>query len=229
MHHVGFMSAIARVTVVPSAETFAAVTVVLEVFMRYARYASVLRWLTLSLFAYVGTVFAVGVPWMTVARDLVLPHLEFSGSYLTVVVAIFGTTISPYLFFWQAGEEVEGEKENPAAQPLVKAPRQAPRALARIQLDTIVGMGFSNIVALFIMLTTAATLNAHGVKDIQTSSQAAEGQRLFGPGYRFRVGAERADHATCRTPRRPGRFGVRRAWRRAGCWRGFCVSGRRLA
>ena len=156
---------------------FAAVTVLLEVFMRYARYASVLRWLTLSLFAYVGAVFAVGVPWGTVARNLVLPHLEFSGSYLTVVVAIFGTTISPYLFFWQAGEEVEGEKENPAAQPLVKAPRQAPRELARIQLDTIVGMGFSNIIALFIMLTTAATLNAHGVKDIQTSSQAAEALR----------------------------------------------------
>src|ERR1700733_3602474 len=106
------------------AAAFAAVTVLLEVFMRYARYASVLRWLTLSLFAYVGTVFAVGVPWMTVARNLVLPHLEFSGSYLTVVVAIFGTTISPYLFFWQAGEEVEGEKEDPQAKPLGEAPEQ---------------------------------------------------------------------------------------------------------
>jgi NRAMP (natural resistance-associated macrophage protein)-like metal ion transporter len=166
---------------------FAAVTVLLEVFMRYARYASVLRWLTLSLFAYVGTVFAVGVPWMTVARNLVLPHLEFSGSYLTVVVAIFGTTISPYLFFWQAGEEVEDEKEDPAAQPLVKAPRQAPRALARIQLDTIVGMGFSNIIALFIMLTTAATLNAHGVKDIQTSSQAAEALRPIAGEFAFAI------------------------------------------
>jgi Mn2+/Fe2+ NRAMP family transporter len=166
---------------------FAAVTVLLEVFMRYARYASVLRWLTLSLFAYVGTVFAVGVPWMTVARNLVLPHLEFSGSYLTVVVAIFGTTISPYLFFWQAGEEVEGEKENPAAQPLVEAPRQAPRALARIQLDTLVGMGFSNIIALFIMLTTAATLNAHGVKDIQTSAQAAEALRPIAGDFAFAI------------------------------------------
>src|ERR1700678_1956308 len=166
---------------------FAVVTVLLEVFMRYARYASVLRWLTLSLFAYVGTVFAVGVPWMTVARNLVLLHLEFSGSYLTVVVAIFGTTISPYLFFWQAGEEVEDEKEDPAAQPLVKAPRQAPRALARIQLDTIVGMGFSNIIALFIMLTTAATLNAHGVKDIQTSSQAAEALRPIAGRFAFTI------------------------------------------
>ena len=166
---------------------FAAVTVLLEVFMRYARYASVLRWLTLSLFAYVGTVFAVGVPWMTVASNLVLPHLEFSGSYLTVVVAVFGTTISPYLFFWQAGEEVEDEKENPAAQPLVKAPQQAPRELARIQLDTIVGMGFSNIIALFIMLTTAATLNAHGVKDIQTSSQAAEALRPIAGDFAFAI------------------------------------------
>ena len=105
---------------------FAIVTVVLEVFMRYSRYASVLRWLTLSLFAYVATVFVVGVPWLTVARNLVLPHLEFSGDYLTVVVAVFGTTISPYLFFWQAAEEVEDEKEDPKAKPLVDAPEQAP-------------------------------------------------------------------------------------------------------
>src|SRR3984885_7393158 len=155
--------------------------------MRYARYASVLRWLTLSLFAYVGTVFAVGVPWGTVAHDLVLPDLDFSGSYLTVVVAVFGTTISPYLFFWQAGEEVEDEKENPEAAPLLKAPQQAPRELARIQIDTLVGMGFSNIIALFIMLTTAATLNAHGVKDIQTSSQAAEALRPIAGEFAFTI------------------------------------------
>ena len=137
---------------------FAIVTVLLEVFVRYSRYASVLRWLTLSLFAYVGTVFAVGVPWLTVARDLVLPHIKLSGDYLTVIVAVFGTTISPYLFFWQAGEEVEDQKEDPRAKPLIQAPQQAPRQMARMQLDTIVGMGFSNIIALFIMLTTAATL-----------------------------------------------------------------------
>ena len=166
---------------------FALVTVLLEVFMRYSRYASVLRWLTLSLLAYVGAVFAVGVPWLAVARDLVLPHIEFSGGYLTVVVAVFGTTISPYLFFWQAGEEVESEKEDPAAKPLIKAPRQAPRELARIQLDTLVGMGVSNIVALFIMLTTAATLNAHGVKDIQTSAQAAEALRPIAGDFAFAI------------------------------------------
>ena len=92
---------------------FAIVTVLLEVFMRYSRYASVLRWLTISLFAYVATVFAVGVPWLTVAQNLVVPHIKLSGDYLALVVAVFGTTISPYLFFWQAGEEVEDEKEDP--------------------------------------------------------------------------------------------------------------------
>ena len=166
---------------------FAIVTVLLEVFVRYSRYASVLRWLTLSLFAYVATVFAVGVPWLTVARNLVLPHISPSGDYLTVVVAVFGTTISPYLFFWQAGEEVEDEKEDPKAKPLMEAPQQAPRQMARMQLDTIVGMGFSNIIALFIMLTTAATLNAHGVTDIQTSSQAAEALRPIAGRFAFTI------------------------------------------
>lgn len=166
---------------------FGVVTVLLEVFVRYSRYVSVLRWLTLSLFAYVATVFVVGVPWLTVLRDLVLPHISFSGAYLTVIVAVFGTTISPYLFFWQAGEEVEDEREDPAAKPLIEAPRQAPRQMARMQLDTIVGMGLSNIIALFIMLTTAATLNAHGITDIQTSSQAAEALRPIAGRFAFTI------------------------------------------
>src|SRR5579872_5405292 len=96
---------------------FAAVTAYLEIYVRYARYASILRWLTISLFAYVATVFAVGVPWGHVAVNLVVPHIEWTGSYLTVVVAVFGTTISPYLFFWQASEEVEEEKEKPESDP----------------------------------------------------------------------------------------------------------------
>ncbi len=166
---------------------FAIVTVQLEVFVRYSRYAAVLRWLSLSLFAYVATVFAVGVPWLTVARNLVLPHIGLSGDYLTVVVAVFGTTISPYLFFWQAEEEVEDEKEDPRARPLIEAPEQAPRQMIRMELDTIVGMGFSNIVALFIMLTTAATLNAHGVTDIQTSAQAAEALRPIAGRFAFTI------------------------------------------
>ena len=166
---------------------FAIVSVLLEVFVRYSRYASVLRWLSLSLFAYVATVFAVGVPWLTVARNLVLPHISPSGDYLTVVVAVFGTTISPYLFFWQAGEEVEDEKEDASASPLLDAPEQAPRQMVRMELDTIVGMGFSNVIALFIMLTTAATLNAHGITDIQTSSQAAEALRPIAGRFAFTI------------------------------------------
>jgi NRAMP (natural resistance-associated macrophage protein)-like metal ion transporter len=166
---------------------FALLTTVLEVFMRYAQYASVLRWLTLSLFAYVATVFVVDVPWDKVAINLVVPHIEWTGSFLTVVVAVFGTTISPYLFFWQASEEVEDEKEDPAAEPLLQAPTQAPRQMARIRLDTLVGMGASNLVALFIMLTTAATLNAHGVTDIQTSADAAKALRPIAGEFAFAV------------------------------------------
>ena len=112
---------------------FAIVTVLAEIFINYARYASVLRWLTLSLFAYVGTVFVVGVPWLTVAKNLVLPHISLAGDYLTVVVAIFGTTISPYLFFWQAAEEVEEEKADPTAEPLICKPNQAPVQMARMR------------------------------------------------------------------------------------------------
>ena len=116
-----------------------------------------------------------------------LPPINLSGNYLTVVVAVFGTTISPYLFFWQAGEEVEDEQEDPKAKPLIEAPKQAPRQMARMQLDTMVGMGFSNIIALFIMLTTAATLNAHGITDIQTSSQAAEALRPIAGRFAFTI------------------------------------------
>src|SRR5262249_29822629 len=101
---------------------FAIVTVVLEVYLSYARYASILRWLTTSLFASAATVFVVGVPWRAVAVTLVVPHIDLTGNSLTVVVAVFGTTISPYLFFWQAAEEVEEERADPAAKPLIKAP-----------------------------------------------------------------------------------------------------------
>jgi len=166
---------------------FAVVTILLEVFVRYSRYASILRWLVLSLLAYVAVVFAVGVPWLTVARNLVLPNINFSSGYLTVVVAVFGTTISPYLFFWQAAEEVEDQKVDPDASALIHAPAQAPQQLARIQLDTLFGMGISNIIGLFIMITTAATLNAHGITDIQTSSQAADALRPIAGRFAFTV------------------------------------------
>jgi NRAMP (natural resistance-associated macrophage protein)-like metal ion transporter len=166
---------------------FAVVTVLLEVFLRYSRYVSVLKWLTISLFAYVATVFVVAVPWRAVALSLVAPPIRLDGGYLTVVVAVLGTTISPYLFFWQAGQEVEDEQESPTARPLRDAPAQAPHELRRIELDTAVGMGLSNLVALFIMITTAATLHVHGITDIQTSSQAAEALRPIAGEFAFAV------------------------------------------
>jgi NRAMP (natural resistance-associated macrophage protein)-like metal ion transporter len=164
---------------------FAVITVLLEVFVRYSRYVSLLRWLALSLFAYVATVFVVHVPWLAVARSLVLPDIGFSKDDLTVVVAILGTTISPYLFFWQAAEEVEDQKEDPKAKPLIAAPQQAPGQMARMQLDTVVGMGISNLIALFIMVTAGATLHASGITDIQTSAQAAEALRPVAGPFAF--------------------------------------------
>ncbi|WP_309606542.1 divalent metal cation transporter [Phenylobacterium sp.] len=162
-------------------------TVLLEVFSRYSRYVSILKWLTLSLLAYVAVAFVVKMPWLTVAKSLVAPQITFSAAYMTVVVAILGTTISPYLFFWQAEEEVEEVKERPAAKPLERAPEQAPAEIRRIRLDTYIGMGVSNLVALFIILTTAATLHAHGITDIQTSSQAALALKPIAGPFAFAV------------------------------------------
>ena len=166
---------------------FAVASVLLETFLRYSRYVSILKWLTLSLFAYVGTVFVVGVPWGTVAWHLVVPQISLKADYLTVVVAVFGTTISPYLFFWQAGEEVEEARERPGARPLRYAPLQAPAEFQRIRIDTYIGMAFSNVIALFIVLTTAATLHAHGLTDIQTSAQAAEALRPLAGRFAFTI------------------------------------------
>ena len=166
---------------------FGVVSVLLEVFVRYSRYVSVLKWLTLSLFAYVGVALMVHLPWGTVAFHLVAPKLSLQPGYLTVVVAILGTTISPYLFFWQAEEEVEEVKERDDAKPLERAPDQAKTEFGRIRLDTYLGMGFSNLVALFIILTTAATLHAHGITDIQTSAQAALALRPIAGQFAFLV------------------------------------------
>jgi Mn2+/Fe2+ NRAMP family transporter len=166
---------------------FTLLSVLLEVFVRYARYVSVLKWLSLSLFAYVATVFVAGVPWGHAISGILLPHVKLSGAYLTVIVAVLGTTISPYLFFWQAGEEVEKEKEDDAAQPLNEAPAQAPSEMKRIRLDTYVGMAFSNLVALAIVITTAATLHAHGITNITTSSQAAQALKPIAGRFAFTI------------------------------------------
>jgi Mn2+/Fe2+ NRAMP family transporter len=164
---------------------FAIVTILLETFVRYSRYVSVLKWLTLSLFAYVATLFIVAIPWARVGLQLVVPHISYTKDYVVAIVAVFGTTISPYLFFWQSEEEVEDVLERPAASPLRIAPAQAPLELRRIRLDTYVGMAFSNIIALCIVVTAAATLNAHGKTDIETSSQAAEALRPIAGQFAF--------------------------------------------
>ncbi|HVX81669.1 MAG TPA: divalent metal cation transporter [Devosiaceae bacterium] len=164
---------------------FAAVSVLLEVFVRYSRYVSVLKYLTLSLLAYVATVFVVGTPWGEVLHSLVLPPIRFEKGYVLAATAVLGTTISPYLFFWQAEEEVEEEQEKPEKEPLIKAPVQAPGELYRIRIDTVIGMALSNLVALCIIVTAAATLNAHGHTNIETAAQAAEALRPVAGPFAF--------------------------------------------
>ena len=153
---------------------FALLSLLAVVLIPYHRYVSVLKWLTFSLFAYVGIVFTVHIDWAAVALGAVLPKFKLNGDMLTLIVAIFGTTISPYLFFWQSAQEVEEEEADPDAGPLLTNPEQASRELNRIGWETWLGMGASNLIAFFIMLTTAVTLNAHGHTDIQSTEQAAE-------------------------------------------------------
>jgi NRAMP (natural resistance-associated macrophage protein)-like metal ion transporter len=156
---------------------FAVTCSALQIFLQYTRYVSVLKWLTLSLFAYVATLFMVKVSWGEAVRSLVVPTVHWEKDYLTTVVAVLGTTISPYLFFWQASQEAEDVRILPARQILKRVPDQGKGALNRIQFDTFVGMGFSNLIALAIMITAAATLHANNVTDIRTSAQAAEALR----------------------------------------------------
>jgi Mn2+/Fe2+ NRAMP family transporter len=159
----------------------------LEVFIPYKRYVSVLRWLTFALFAYFGTVLVVKVPWVEAVKGFLIPTLSYSPDFWTVVVAIFGTTISPYLFIWQATQEVEEIGNVRERQPLTKVPEQGKSAISRIRVDTFIGMAFSNLVALAIMFTTAATLNSAGTTDIQTSSQAAEALKPIAGQFAFTV------------------------------------------
>ncbi len=155
---------------------FGIVCIVLEVALSYERYATILKWTTLSLFTYFAVVIVADVPWGHALRSLVVPELQFNAAYATAFVAILGTTISPYLFFWQAGQEIE-EQHRRHAKPLCLTPRSAGPELRRIRLDTLTGMAFSTIISLAIVFATAATLNAKGITDIATSSQAAEALR----------------------------------------------------
>jgi NRAMP (natural resistance-associated macrophage protein)-like metal ion transporter len=152
-----------------------------EIFISYSRYARLLKWATLSLFAYVAVVLSVGVPWGEALKALVVPQMSFDRSTMVALVAVLGTTISPYLFFWQAAQETE-ELRRRHVKALCLTPATAGPELARIRDDTLVGMGVSNLIALFIILATAATLHSAGVTQIDTAAQAAEALRpVAGP------------------------------------------------
>jgi Mn2+/Fe2+ NRAMP family transporter len=156
------------------AVTFGLACLVLQVFLPYRAYVRWLKWLTLALLSYVAVVFTLHVDWWQVARQIVDPQLPGGHEMLLMVVAVFGTTISPYLFFWQAAQEMEDVNAGPG-RPHTED--QVRHHLRRIKLDTLVGMTFSNLIAFFIILTTAVTLHAAGVHDIETSAQAAEALR----------------------------------------------------
>ncbi len=164
---------------------FAVGCALLEIFVRYERYVSILKWTSVSLFAYVATALVVDVPWARVAYNLVVPTLSWDKDYIVAIVAVLGTTITPYCFFWQSSQEAEDERVDPAAHTLIEAPDEARSEINRIRIDTYLGMGFSNVISLFIIITTAATLNAHGITDIQTSAQAAEALRPIAGAFTF--------------------------------------------
>ncbi|MEO7208187.1 MAG: Nramp family divalent metal transporter [Steroidobacteraceae bacterium] len=166
---------------------FGLICAMAQVILQYTRYVAILKWLTLSLFAYFAALLVVHVSWIEFARGLVLPTFSKTQDFWMMVVAILGTTISPYLFFWQAAQEVEDTKAHPKQVSLLENPRQGKRALARIQLDTLVGMGFSNLVALAILVTGAATLHASGITQIDTAAQAAEALRPIAGNFAFAV------------------------------------------
>jgi NRAMP (natural resistance-associated macrophage protein)-like metal ion transporter len=157
----------------------------LEVFVSYERYVFILKWTSFVLLAYVAVALVVHVPWLLVLHRTFVPNFSLKTDYVVTVVAVLGTTITPYCFFWQASEEAEDERVDPAAHTLLEAPEEAPAEIGRIRFDTYVGMGYSNVISLFIIVSTAATLNAHGITDIQTSAQAAEALRPIAGPFTF--------------------------------------------
>ncbi len=163
---------------------FGVLCVVLEVIIPYARYANILKWTTLSLFTYVAVVMVSHVPWGEALRGLVVPKIEWTPAYMTALVAILGTTISPYLFFWQAAQEIEEQRRH-HSKPLFKTPAKAGEEFRRIRIDTLTGMAFSSLIALAIVYAAAATLHANGIRDIETSAQAAEALRPIAGDFAF--------------------------------------------
>jgi Mn2+/Fe2+ NRAMP family transporter len=155
------------------------------VFVPYSKYSRYLKWLTFSLFSYVAVVFAVDIPWRTVALRTFVPQCSASSDYWMMLVAVIGTTISPYLFFWQASQEVEEMNRGRVRRPLKELARGGNPELKRIAIDTSIGMLFSNLVAFSIVLTTAATLNGQGLTNIQTAADAAEALRPVAGNFAF--------------------------------------------
>ncbi|QPF95162.1 NRAMP family divalent metal transporter [Bradyrhizobium commune] len=164
---------------------FAAGSTILQVFLPYRRYSPVLKFLTLTLFAYVATAFTVKIPWSTALLATVWPKATVNADYLMMVVAVLGTTISPYLFFWQASQEVEEMNQGKRDKPLRDLPSGGDPEIARIKADTILGMLLSNGIAYFIILTTASVLNANGVTNINSATQAAEALRPLAGDFTF--------------------------------------------
>jgi NRAMP (natural resistance-associated macrophage protein)-like metal ion transporter len=158
-----------------------------QIMIPYTQYVKFLKWLTVSLFSYVVTALILHEPRWEAIRATILPRISLHREYLTALIAILGTTISPYLFFWQASEEVEDVTLNAKEKPLKKAPKQAPAQFQRIRLDTLLGMAFSNLVAFFIILTTASTLYSHGLRDIQTADQAAKALAPLAGRFAFSI------------------------------------------
>jgi NRAMP (natural resistance-associated macrophage protein)-like metal ion transporter len=164
--------------------TFGLLCLVLQVFLPYRSYVRWLKWLTLALLSYVAVVFMVDIDWAKVAWSVILPPMVLSRQSLLMIVAVFGTTISPYLFFWQAAQEMEDVRAAGEGPPTVASVR---RHLRRIKWDTIIGMAVSNIIAFFIILSTAVTLHAHGAQTIDTAAQAAEALRPLAGDFTFAV------------------------------------------
>ena len=164
---------------------FATVCALLEIFVSYERYVVFLKWISFVLLSYVAVALVVHVPWGLVLFRVFVPNFSLDKDYVVTVVAVLGTTITPYCFFWQSSQEAEEERIDPAAQPLLQDPAEAPAQIRRMRFDTYVGMGYSNLVSLFIIVSTAATLHAQGITDIQTSSQAAEALRPIAGVFTF--------------------------------------------
>jgi Mn2+/Fe2+ NRAMP family transporter len=156
---------------------FAVGSALLEVFVSYERYVSILKWTSFVLLAYVAVALVVHVPWGLVLYRTLVPNFSLTKDYVVTVVAVLGTTITPYCFFWQSSQEAQDERLDPSAHALIATPEEAPAQISRMRFDTYLGMGYSNVISLFIIVSAAATLNAHGVADIQTSAQAAEALR----------------------------------------------------